>query len=130
MYTLLQLESKTFGELKKIGYELNVLPEDDRRRRQSWIDAIAGVNPPLLQLLEVSPGAEVDRTQEPIIETVEASPAPDAEHARARSRCRRQPPTAATAGSFPWCRSRSSPGADYRNGRSFPRSRSRASPGA
>jgi len=82
MYTLLQLESKTFGELKKIGYELNVLPPGDRRRRQSWIDALVGVNPPLLQLLEVSPGVEVDRAQEPIIETVEASPAAEAEQAQ------------------------------------------------
>jgi hypothetical protein len=82
MYTLLELESKTFGELKKIGYELNVLPEGDRRCRQSWIDAIAGVNPPLLQLLEVSPGVEVDRVQEPIIETVETSPAAEAEPAQ------------------------------------------------
>ena len=79
MYTLLELESKTFGELKKIGYELNVLPPGDRRCRQSWIDAIVGVNPPLLQLLEVSPGVEVDRAQKPIIETVEASPAAEAE---------------------------------------------------
>jgi len=76
MYTLLALESKTFGELKKIGHELNVLPEDDRRRRQSWIDAIVGVNPPLLQLLETSPAAEDVQAQElPIVETVEASPA-------------------------------------------------------
>jgi len=79
MYTLLELESKTFGDLKKIGHELNVLPKDDRRYRQSWIDAIAGVNPPLLQLLEVSPGVEVDRTQEPVIEKVEASPAAESE---------------------------------------------------
>jgi hypothetical protein len=79
MYTLLELESKTFGELKKIGYELNVLPPGDRRCRQSWIDALVGVNPPLLQLLEVSPGVEVDRAQEAIIETVEASPAAEAE---------------------------------------------------
>ena len=79
MYTLLELQSKTFGELRKIGDELNVLPKDDRRRRQSWTDAIAGVNPPLLQLLEVSPGVEVDRAQEPIIETVEASPAAESE---------------------------------------------------
>ena len=68
-YTLLELESKTFGELKKIGSELNVLPEGDRRCRQSWIDAIAGVNPPLLELLEVSPAVEV-QAQEPIVETV------------------------------------------------------------
>jgi hypothetical protein len=79
MYTLLELQSKTFGELKKIGYELNVLPADDRRRRQSWIDALVNINPPLLQLLEVSPAVEVDRVQEPIIETVEASPAAEAE---------------------------------------------------
>jgi len=74
MYTLLELQSKTLGALKEIGYELNVLPAGDRRCRQSWIDALVGVNPPLLQLLEVSPGVEVDRVQEPIIETVEASP--------------------------------------------------------
>ena len=77
MYTLLELQAKTFGELKKIGYELNVLPAGDRRRRQSWIDAL--VPRPLLQLLEVSPGVEVDRVQEPIIETVETSPAAEAE---------------------------------------------------
>jgi len=65
MYTLLDLESKTFGELKKIGHELNVLP-DDRRRRQSWIEAIVGVNPPLLQLLEVPPAASVDPVSEAI----------------------------------------------------------------
>jgi len=66
MYTLEQLESKTFGELKKIGYELNVRPEGDRRCRQSWVNAIAGVNPPLLQLLEVSPVASVEQVQEAI----------------------------------------------------------------
>jgi hypothetical protein len=82
MYTLLELESKTFGELKKIGYELNVFPEDDRRYRQSWIDALVGVNPPLLQLLEVSPAVEVDRAQEPIIEAVESFPAAEAEQAQ------------------------------------------------
>jgi hypothetical protein len=59
MYTLLELQAKTLAALKEIGHELNVLPEGDRRRRQSWIDAIAGVNPPLLQLLEVSPAASV-----------------------------------------------------------------------
>jgi hypothetical protein len=79
MYTLLELESKTFGELKKIGDELNVLPKGDRRRRQSWIDAIAGVNPPLLQLLEVSPAVEVEPAQEPVKETVESSPAAESE---------------------------------------------------
>jgi hypothetical protein len=79
MYTLLELESKTFGELKKIGYELNVLPADDRRRRQSWIDALVNVNPPLLQLLEVSPAAPVEQVQEPTIETVDASPGVEAD---------------------------------------------------
>ena len=67
MYTLEQLQQKTFGELKAIGWELNVLPAGDRRRRETWIDAIAGVNPPLLQLLEVSPS----EAQHPVIETVE-----------------------------------------------------------
>ena len=82
MYTLEQLQQKTFGELKAIGWELNVFPDGDRRRRQSWIDAIAGVNPPLLQLLEVSPGVEVDRAQEPIREMVEASPGVEADRAQ------------------------------------------------
>jgi hypothetical protein len=77
MYTLLELESKTFGELKKIGYELNVLPAGDRRRRESWIDALVGVNPPLLALLETSPTDDVQAQKLPIIETVEASLAPD-----------------------------------------------------
>jgi hypothetical protein len=66
MYTLLELESKTFGELKKIGHELNVLPAGDRRRRQSWIDALVNVKPPLLALLESSPAALVDRPQKAI----------------------------------------------------------------
>jgi hypothetical protein len=72
-YTHEELKRKNFAELKKIGDELNVLPEGDRRYRQSWIDAIAGVNPPLLALLEVSPAGEV-QAQKPIIEMVEASP--------------------------------------------------------
>ena len=63
MYTLLELESKTFGELKKIGYELNVLPKGDRRCRQSWIDALVNINPPLSALLEDS-SAEVEQAQE------------------------------------------------------------------
>jgi hypothetical protein len=66
MYTLLELESKTFGELKKIGHELNVLPAGDRRRRQSCIDALVNVKPPLLALLEASPAALVDRPQKAI----------------------------------------------------------------
>ena len=81
MYTLEQLQSKTFGELRKIGDELNVLPARDRRRRQSWIEAIAGVNPPLLQLLEVSPGPEVEQVQ-PIVETVETSAGVEVEPAQ------------------------------------------------
>ena len=75
MYTLEVLQTKTLKDLKEIGQQLNVLPEDDRRLRQTWIDAIAGVNPPLLKLLEVSPAAEVQAQESPIIETVEASPA-------------------------------------------------------
>lgn len=88
MYTLLELESKTFGELKQIADELSVLPEGDRRCRQTWIDAIVGVNSPLLQVLEVSPAEEVqaqeqqvleispaEEVQEPMIETVEIFPA-------------------------------------------------------
>ena len=48
MYTLLELQAKTLAALKQIGDELNVLPVGDRRRRQSWIDALVNVNPPLL----------------------------------------------------------------------------------
>jgi hypothetical protein len=70
-YTAVQLQSKTFAQLKLIARELDIVPTADRRCRQNWIDAIAGVNPPLLQLLEVSPAAEA---QQPIIETVENSP--------------------------------------------------------
>ena len=77
MYTLLELQTKTFGELKKIGQELNVLPKNDRRRRESWIDAIVGVNPPLLALLETSSTEDVQTQKLSIIETVEASPALD-----------------------------------------------------
>ena len=66
MYTLEQLQSKTFKALKGIGQELNVLPEGDRRQKQTWIDAIAGVNPPLLEVLEVSPGVEVESVAEAI----------------------------------------------------------------
>jgi hypothetical protein len=77
MYTLLELESKTFGELKKIGYELNVLPKGDRRCRQSWIDALVNVNPPLLQLLEDSPAASVDPVSEAVAQAVENTPGVD-----------------------------------------------------
>jgi len=78
MYTLVELESKTLATLKEIGHELNVLPAGDQRRRQSWIDALVKVNPPLLQLLEVAPAASVEQVQ-PIIGTVEVSPAVEAE---------------------------------------------------
>jgi hypothetical protein len=70
MYTLEQLQKKSLKELKEIGRELNVLPAGDRRCRENWVNAIAGVNPPLLQLLEFSPGVEVDPVQEPIIEPI------------------------------------------------------------
>jgi hypothetical protein len=93
MYALEQLQQKSLKQLKEIGWQLNVLPASDRRCRQNWIDAIVGVNPPLLQLLEVSPvvsvqqvleaiepaaenslGVDVDRAQQSIIETVENFP--------------------------------------------------------
>jgi hypothetical protein len=67
MYTLEHLQQKSLKELKEIGGELNVLPEGDRRWRQTWIDAIAGVNPRLLELLEA-------QAEEPSIETVENAP--------------------------------------------------------
>jgi len=78
MYTLEELKRKNLAELKQIGDELNVLPEGDRRYRQSWIDAIAGVNPPLLALLEVSPAGEV-QAQKPIIGMVENAPGVEVE---------------------------------------------------
>jgi hypothetical protein len=74
MYTLEQLQGKSLAELKEIASMLNVLPAADRRFRQSWIDAIAGVNPPLLQLLEVSPAASVEQFQEAIEPVAETSP--------------------------------------------------------
>ena len=85
MYTAAHLGKKTFSELKAIACEFGIFPAADRRCRQNWIDAIVGVNPPLLQLLEVSPALEevepvaeaiasVDPVQEPLIETLETSP--------------------------------------------------------
>jgi len=89
-YTAVQLQSKTFGQLKSIARELDIVPTADRRCRQNWIDALVGVNPLLLQLLEVSPaGEEVEpvapgaiapavktkkRAQKPIAPTAENSP--------------------------------------------------------
>ncbi|MEG4147900.1 hypothetical protein [Microcoleus sp. Pol12B5] len=66
MYTLENLQQKNLKELKEIGWELNVSPDGDRRCRQNWIDALIGKNPPLLQLLEVSPVVEVESVQEAI----------------------------------------------------------------
>jgi hypothetical protein len=79
MYALEQLQQKSLKELKEIGLQLNVLPEADRRCRQNWIDAIVGVNPPLLQLLEVSLAASVVEQVQPIMETVETSSAVEVE---------------------------------------------------
>jgi len=79
MYTLQQLQQKNLAELKEIGRQLNVLPASDRRCRQNWIDAIVGVNPPLLQLLEVSPAASAVEQVQPIIETLETPSAVEVE---------------------------------------------------
>ena len=79
MYTLEQLQHKNIKQLKEIGWQINVMPEGDKRCRQNWINAIAGVNPPLLQLLEVSPAASVEQVQAPIIGTVETSPGVEVE---------------------------------------------------
>ncbi len=76
MYTLEELRDKNLNELKEIGWQLNVLPAGDKRRRQNWIDALVGVNPPLLQLLEVSPAAEVESVSEPIESPPEALECP------------------------------------------------------
>ena len=74
MYSLEQLQHKTFRQLKEIGFQLNVLPEGDRRCRQNWIDVIAGINPPLLELLEVEP-VEVEPVEDspPLPDVIEAS---------------------------------------------------------
>jgi hypothetical protein len=82
MYTLEHLEQKSLKELKEIGWQLNVLPASDRRFRQNWIDAIAGVNFPLLQLLEVSPAASAVEQVQPIIEMVETPSAVEVEPAQ------------------------------------------------
>jgi len=74
MYTLEQLQQKSLNELKEIGWQLNVVPAGDRRYRQSWIDALVGVNPPLLQLLEVSPAASIEQVQEVIVPVAKTSP--------------------------------------------------------
>ena len=79
MYTLEQLQQKNIKELKEIGLQLNVLPEGDKRCHQNWIDALVGVNLPLLQLLELSPAASVVEQVQPIIETVETPSAVEVE---------------------------------------------------
>lgn len=78
------LQQKNLAELEEIGWRLNLLPEDDRRCRQSWIDAflVNNVNVNLLQHLcrqcqiplESSPAEEVQR-QEPIAQEAENYPA-------------------------------------------------------
>jgi hypothetical protein len=73
MYTLEELKQKSLKELKDIGWQLNVLPEGDRRCRQSWIDALVGVTPPLLKLLEDSPAASVDQVQDAIEQAAKKS---------------------------------------------------------
>ena len=74
MYSLEQLQQKNIKQLKEIGWQLNVMPEADKRCRQNWINALVGLNPPLLQLLENAPAASVEQVEEPIMETVDASP--------------------------------------------------------
>jgi len=59
-----------------------VIPEGDRRRRQSWIDALVNINPPLLQLLEVSPGVELEQAQEAIVQADPYSPGVEVEQAQ------------------------------------------------
>ncbi|MEG5044628.1 hypothetical protein [Microcoleus sp. B4-C1] len=72
-YTATQLEHKTFGELKAIARELNVVPTGDRRCRQAWIDAIVGVELPLLALITF-PAVETDSVQEPMAPAAKTSP--------------------------------------------------------
>ncbi|MEG4851745.1 hypothetical protein QUB10_12615 [Microcoleus sp. B5-D4] len=73
-YTATQLEHNTFGQLKAIARELNIVPSGDRRCRQTWMDALVGVKLPLLALLETFPGVEADRVQKPIAPAAETSP--------------------------------------------------------
>ncbi|MEG4459274.1 hypothetical protein QUA58_31405, partial [Microcoleus sp. N9_A1] len=64
MYTLEQLQQKSLKGLKEIGYQLNVFPAGDKRCRQNWINTLFGTQPPLLQLLEVSPSEAPNTTHE------------------------------------------------------------------
>ncbi len=59
-YTLESLQNNSLTELKQIASEVGVLPSGDKRCRQNWIDALVNTQPPLLKLLEVSPGVETD----------------------------------------------------------------------
>ena len=62
-YTVEHLKEKTFSELKLIARDMALVPLGDRRCRQNWIDALVGVELPLLQLLEVSPGVSIDAVE-------------------------------------------------------------------
>ena len=73
-YAVQFLHQKTFRELKAIACDCAIVPARDRRCRQSWIDALVNVNPPLLELLEVSSVAELEQVQEAIAQTTETSP--------------------------------------------------------
>jgi len=76
-YTAVQLQAKTFGELKSIARELDIVPSGDRRCRQSWIDAIVGVELPLLALIENSPSVETESVQDAIALAAKTSPGVD-----------------------------------------------------
>jgi hypothetical protein len=39
-----QLQQKNIKQLKEIGWQLNVMPEGDKRCRQNWIDALVGLS--------------------------------------------------------------------------------------
>ncbi|MEG5160256.1 hypothetical protein QUB37_07345 [Microcoleus sp. AT3-A2] len=73
-YTAVQLQAKTFGELKSIACELDIVPLGDRRCRQTWIDAIVGVELPLLALIENLPAVETDLFQEAIAPAAKTPP--------------------------------------------------------
>src|SRR4028119_2389722 len=59
------------------------MPEADKRCRQNWINALVGLHPPLLQLLENSPAASVEQVEAPIMATADASPGVELEPAQA-----------------------------------------------
>ncbi|MEG5105015.1 hypothetical protein QUB69_36480, partial [Microcoleus sp. AT13-A6] len=78
-YTVVQLQAKTFGELKSIARELNVVPSGDRRCRQNWIDVIVGVELPLLPPIKISPAVETESVQEAIAPATKTSPGVEVE---------------------------------------------------